>query len=100
VQPRQSEWLDWYRRILAARKQFIEPIREFIQHGATFEVLASGYVSVQWQSGPRTLKLQANLSDAPVAGSPILSSVFWKEGAIDDGGRLLQPWTVVWSIES
>jgi malto-oligosyltrehalose trehalohydrolase len=99
VQPRQSEWLDWYRRILAARKQFIEPIREFIQHGATFEVLASGYVCVQWQSGLRTLKLQANLSDAPVAGSPILSSVFWKEGAIDDGGRLLQPWTVVWSME-
>jgi malto-oligosyltrehalose trehalohydrolase len=96
--PLYEEWLDWFRRVLAARKQFIEPIRESIQHGGTFQVLAPGCVSVQWQPGLRTLKLQANLSDAPVAGPPILSSVFWKQGAIDDGGRLLQPWTVVWSM--
>jgi malto-oligosyltrehalose trehalohydrolase len=96
TQPLHEEWLDWYRRILAARKQFIEPLRESIQHGGTFQVLAPRCVSVQWPSGSGTLKVQANLSDAPVAAAPILSSVFWKEGAIDDGGRLLQPWTVVW----
>jgi malto-oligosyltrehalose trehalohydrolase len=99
AQPRQSEWLDWYRRILAARKQFIEPIRESIQHGGTFQVLAPGCVSVQWQAGLGTLNLRANLSAVPVAGSRILSAVFWKEGGIDDGGRLLQPWAVVWSMD-
>jgi hypothetical protein len=83
------------------RKQFIEPVRESIQYGGVFQVLAPGCVSVQWQSDFQTLKLYANLSDAAVAAAPpVLSSVFWKEGAIDDGGRLLQPWTVVWSIES
>jgi malto-oligosyltrehalose trehalohydrolase len=96
-QPPHEEWLDWYRRILAARTQFIEPIRDCIQHGGTFQVLGPGCVSVQWKSGPQTLKLQANLSAVPIAG-PIFSSVFWKEGSTGDGG-LLQPWTVVWSLE-
>ncbi len=98
------QWLHWYRRILSARKLFVEPIREGIQHGGEFQVLAPGCISVQWQSGQQRLKLQANLSREPVVAPPALSFIFWREGdwtegAVENDGTLVQPWTVVWSME-
>jgi len=78
----------------------IEPIREYIEHCGTFQVLGPGCVTVQWElPGSARLVLAANLSNTPGAGFPPVSSPIWIEGAAGDGGRLLDRWTVVWSLQ-
>jgi malto-oligosyltrehalose trehalohydrolase len=81
-----AEWLDWYRRILACRRQRILPLLDCIAPGR-FEVIAPGAVVVRWGA----LTLIANLSPEPCAGLPIPSTVpIWQEG--EPGG----PWSVAW----
>jgi malto-oligosyltrehalose trehalohydrolase len=89
-QPGHREVLDWYRRILACRRERILPLLDRIGRG-TFEVVGPGAVVVRW--GP--LMLAANLSPSPcdplqaLSGAPI-----WQEAT--PGG----PWSVAWTIQS
>ncbi len=100
-----GEWLDWYRRILALRREEIVPRLEGAPGGAaTHEVIGGRAVRVCWRLGDGSrLHLRANLSDEPVPGvSDAPGRVLWTEGpgrgdVIRDG--TLGPWSVVWSIE-
>jgi len=95
-----EEWFDWFRRLLATRKEIIVPLHEYLEQGGSFQVVGPGCVSVKWQlSETAWLVLAANLSHVPVTGFPPVSSPFWIEGSAGDGGRLLNRWTVVWSLE-
>jgi malto-oligosyltrehalose trehalohydrolase len=87
--PSHQEWLEWYRRILAVRRESIIPLLGSIQHGGTYQVLGPGAVVVRWQAGDSELVLAANLSGAPVSGfPPTPASVIWNEGG-----------TVLWWVE-
>jgi malto-oligosyltrehalose trehalohydrolase len=95
------EWLGWYQRILAKRRQSIEPLIARILHAGNFQALADGAVSVKWQLEPSgELFLAANLSAVPVSGCPAVSdaSLIWKEGGFVEEDGTLQPWTVLWSL--
>jgi malto-oligosyltrehalose trehalohydrolase len=97
--PSHRESLEWYRRILARRRESIWPLLARIRRAGNFEVLARGAVVVRWQAGEsEELVLAANLSDVPVAGFPLATALpIWKEGATD--GRTFQPWTVLWWLD-
>ncbi|MGI4756153.1 MAG: malto-oligosyltrehalose trehalohydrolase, partial [Janthinobacterium lividum] len=96
-----AEWLGWYKRVLAVRKQTIQPLMDQIGgHAGSYQVLAEGAVIVRWRvSDARSLVLQANLSDASVSGFVSgQRDVIWEEGPrqADD---LMRPWSVQWSFE-
>jgi 1,4-alpha-glucan branching enzyme len=92
-------WLDWYCRILAARRAEIVPRLAAIRTGGRYQVIGDGAVVVRWTIGEAAeLALAANLSAAPVAGFPPPSGrVLWREGEQDDAGRF-GPWSVRWCL--
>jgi malto-oligosyltrehalose trehalohydrolase len=96
-----AEWHDWYRRVLAVRRERLVPRLHELAHGGSFEVIAAGAVLVQWRlgSGEDALVLEANLSAGPVAGFPALAErqVLWQEGACNDRGELAR-FSVRWSL--
>ncbi len=97
-----AEWLDWYRRILAVRREKIQPLIQGISgYAGTYRVLQTGAVSVRWQvGGGRELALNANLSDRSVSGfGPLQGDPIWKEGPahVQD---LMRPWSVSWTLQT
>ncbi|MEA2783162.1 MAG: glycogen debranching enzyme [Rhodospirillaceae bacterium] len=93
-------WLDWYRRVLAMRRQTILPILPNIPgHAGRYEVLGDGAVIVRWRVGAGgELRLDANLSSASAEGFPGISGVlFWQEGHVEKG--TFGPWVVRWSLD-
>lgn len=102
AEPLHSEWLEWYRRILAKRRESIVSIVTRIRRGGSFQVLGPGAVVVRWRlGGSEELVLRANLSGTPVNGFPAASSsLIWMEGKTGEDAGTLQPWTVVWCIEA
>jgi len=98
---RHGEWLDWYRRILAVRRQEIVPRLENAPGGAgSHEVIGGRGVRVCWRLGDGSrLHLHANLSDTPLPGvNDTPGRTLWTEGeGVRDGA--MAPWSVVWSIE-
>jgi malto-oligosyltrehalose trehalohydrolase len=92
-----AEWLAWYQRILALRHADIVPLLRDIRSGGRFEVIADGAVTVRWLAGGAVLRLDANLSAAPVGGfSPTKGRLLWQEGPADS--MSFGPWSVRWSI--
>jgi malto-oligosyltrehalose trehalohydrolase len=102
TEPFHREWLDWYRRILVKRREVILLLLLHIRHGGKYNVLGAGAVVVRWECGTHgDLVLAANLSGATVTGfPPASSSPVWKEGNVEDGGRTLQRWTVLWQLDA
>ena len=95
-----AAWLDWYCRVLAARRDAIVPRLPEIRSGGQFDVVADGAVVVRWRLGESggELMLAANLSEVPVSGFPAADGdVLWREGEQDDEGWF-GPWSVRWSI--
>jgi 4-alpha-glucanotransferase len=95
-----SEWLDWYRRLLAIRRAEIVPLLATIHAGGRYEVLKDGAVLVRWplRAGD-ALVLAANLSATPARGFPAEPGrVLWQEGEVGRDGTF-GPWTVQWSVE-
>ena len=95
-----SGWLDWYRRVLAMRRNEIVPRLAAIQAGGRHEVLGDGAVVVRWSLiGGEALVLAANLAATPAPGFPAEpAAVLWQEGEADQNG-IFGPWTVRWSVE-
>ena len=85
---RNREWIEWYRRILAVRREHITP-----ESAGEYEVIAPGAVVVRWPSG---LTLAANLSNVAQpfeAVMPRFRGTFrplWQEG------KPGAPWSVAW----
>jgi malto-oligosyltrehalose trehalohydrolase len=99
--PEHREWFERYRRLLQTRRESVWPLLERIESGAKYEVLAPGAVVVRWRLGQGgALQLAANFSDRAVQGFPEApGSPFWQEGVLEDGGRVLQPWSVLWGTD-
>jgi hypothetical protein len=59
-----------------------------------------GAVLVRWALGDaETLVLAANLSGEAVSGfPPRQGAVIWQEGAVQDAGATLLPWTALWYV--
>lgn len=96
--PPHRETLDWYRRLLATRREIVVPLLAEISQGGSFQVIGDNAVEASWQIGDgRILALAANLTNRPQAGfTPAATPPFWTEGdALDDR---FGPWAIRWSL--
>jgi 1,4-alpha-glucan branching enzyme len=93
--------LDWYRRVLAVRREAIVPLIPRIPGNAgRYERVGECAVVVRWGLDKGELTLAANLSAAPVEGFPVASGRdFWREGSAGEGG-VFGPWSVRWTLGS
>lgn len=98
-----AEWMEWYRRILRARKKSVIPhVREMGGYAGMFEVIGTGAVVVRfWNAqGNRQLVLAANLSDESREGFPCSAGpVLWQEGG-KQVGTVMRPWSVRWTLHN
>jgi maltooligosyltrehalose trehalohydrolase len=95
-----AEWLDWYKRILKVRRDFIVPLLDRVgAYAGSYHVLGSGAVMACWTiDGGYVLALAANLSDNSTDGfSRLEGEVLWQEGP-EPYGSTMRPWSVRWSI--
>ncbi len=92
--PEHREWIEWYRRILARRRESIVPVIGRIHNGGTFEILGDEAVLVRWRlEGGGELVLAANLSAVPVQELPSPEGeLIWEEAGAAGA------WTVRWWI--
>ena len=101
-----SAWLDWYRRVLAVRRERIVPLLPGIRSAGQYQIVGDAAVQVSWplEGGKRRLVLAANLSAATVSGFASCADVpIWTEGDVAagaSGADAFGPWTVRWSIEA
>lgn len=95
------ERLDWYRRILAARRDKLLPVLDLIGQGGQAERLGGRAIRITWQSGAgRALVLLANLSAQAERGTvPEGAELIWQEGPVPENG-LLPAWSVRWMFSS
>ncbi|HEV2575750.1 MAG TPA: malto-oligosyltrehalose trehalohydrolase [Acidobacteriaceae bacterium] len=98
-EPLHAAQVDWYRRVLAVRRERILPLLDrFTQRCGTYEVRGVGQFECEWAlgSGGR-LNLAANLCSAPSETKSLQPSedVLWLEGTQQDSGGL-GPWSVRW----
>lgn len=96
-----SEVQDWYRRILAVRREKLVPVLHRIGRGGKAEMLGRRAIRVTWQLGAeRSLLLLANLSSqVEQASFSQQSELIWQEGAVAENGQL-PPWSVRWMFAS
>jgi malto-oligosyltrehalose trehalohydrolase len=97
--PPHSQWLRWYRDILAIRKKEIIPRLDHVRGGQATYVTTGEVLTVQWQLGDQSkLVLQACLSErSPAKEFDSLGRLIWCEGVKLDS-RTIQPWSVMWSV--
>jgi malto-oligosyltrehalose trehalohydrolase len=97
-----AESLDWYKRILALRRETLVPrFADLGGNASRYELIGDGAVVVRWRcsNGSEELTLAANLSSAPVKGFPQATGLsLWNEGDHGADG-VLGPWAVRWSVE-
>ena len=89
--------LAYYRDLLKARREFVQPLLPFIRHGGEALVVGEQAVRVTWRAHERRLVLDANLSSNFVAFPKSDVRPFWLCG---DVGASFAPWTVRWGLES
>jgi malto-oligosyltrehalose trehalohydrolase len=99
--PSRADWLEWYRRVLAVRRDAIVPLIPGVSRGAAkYECVGDSAVAISWRIGRRgELCLAANLSAVPVSGFPIDPGrrVLWQEGQVGEDGALAA-WSVLWTL--
>ena len=96
-----SEWLAWYKRILAVRREQIIPLLSGLSKtSGEYQVISAGLLRVSWElrAGKR-LHLAANLCATETENFPeTKGEVIWIEGS--QQGTKAGPWSVRWSIEN
>ena len=92
-----AKHLAYYRELLKARRDHIQPLIPSIRHGGDAQVVGDQAVRVIWQAGERQLVLDANLSSSPIEFPAIKVHPFWLCG---DAGASFGPWTVRWGLNS
>ncbi|PSC06268.1 malto-oligosyltrehalose trehalohydrolase [Alsobacter soli] len=98
-EPAHARRLEFYRRLLALRRERIVPRLRDIRRGGRSQALGPGAVAVAWDlAGGGSLRLFANLSaeGRKAPGLPAGSPLFVQGEAA--GGRL-GPWSVAWWLE-
>jgi malto-oligosyltrehalose trehalohydrolase len=93
---------DWYRRVIAVRRERILPLLDGLEPCGTYQVHSPGQFECEWgmkQDG--RLRLSANLCVAPSSSfSPTgHGDVLWLEGS-ETNARTLGPWSVRWALAS
>jgi 1,4-alpha-glucan branching enzyme len=95
--------LDWYRHLLAIRRQHIVPLLSAMPpRGGRYKVFGDGTLQVIWGVGIGELTLAANLSAAAAAVFPAATTgaTLCALGDIGDiGADGAGPWSVRWSLE-
>ena len=94
-------WLDWYKRLLAVRRDQLVPALAQAPGGiAEHRVSEDQCIEVSWGLGNGVrLNLIANLQDNAARQSGAMAGdIIWQEGQVDETG-LLSPWAVVWRLE-
>jgi malto-oligosyltrehalose trehalohydrolase len=95
--PAHARWLAWYTDILAVRRREVIPRLPRILHGGRVEELHSGVFAVTWTAADETLRLVANLADAPAEPAPETQGrLIWQQGECTQ--QRLGPWAVRWSV--
>jgi malto-oligosyltrehalose trehalohydrolase len=97
-----AEWLNWYQRILAVRREAIVPIlAQLGEYAGSYHIHGKGAVTVCWtMEDGKALVLAANLSDDSVDGYTTLNGdLLWQEGP-EIAGTIMRPWSVRWLIGS
>src|ERR1700761_6123215 len=99
-----EDWLDFYRRVLATRKQDIIPLIPQIRFGACIKLESTGALAVDWGlSDGSTLHLIANLSDepAPIVGRTAGRLIYATHPNIRATvtKNELAAWSVTWLLE-
>jgi malto-oligosyltrehalose trehalohydrolase len=100
--PGHAAHLDWYKRILAVRRERVAPLLAGLTGGCgQFRQDGPGQFSVDWElAGGSRLSLAANLCARPSGAFPApLPTLLWLEGAQSDDATL-GAWTVRWSHRS
>jgi len=100
--PMHAAQLEWYRRVLAVRRQLVSPILDSVEPCGTWLVHSGGRFECDWKmKGGGRLCLWANLcpvaSNAFTPGGP--GELLWLEGS-QPNPSTLGPWSVRWSLES
>jgi maltooligosyltrehalose trehalohydrolase len=97
-----AEQADWYRRVLAARRERMVPLlKGLAPKRGGYRVLGAGRLEAEWElADGRRLMLAANLCGQPGEGFATGGGeLLWLEGSqAGEGG--LGPWTVRWTIEA
>lgn len=98
--PEHAEWLDYYRSLLALRRDRIVPRLPGMAGGAgQFEVLPAGGLTVAWRLGDGSmLRLLANLTDNPIQATSLPGARLYATEPITDG--VLPAWQVIWTLEA
>jgi malto-oligosyltrehalose trehalohydrolase len=101
--PRHSQWLEWYRAVLALRRETLRPVFRDAPTNSTFSLLAAGGLRVCWRFGHAVeLCLLANLGREPLMEVPRpAGEILFAQGArVDERARTMQldAWSVVWCL--
>lgn len=105
-EPDHAAQVDWYRRILEARRRLILPLLNGLpENCGSYQVRGPGHLECRWSTGDgRQLRLAANLCARPAGGfaSEDKNEVIWLEGTQLEPDTLepgtLGAWTVRWSL--
>jgi malto-oligosyltrehalose trehalohydrolase len=98
--PPHAAWLDWYRRLLSARRQHIVPrLRNIAGDAGRYRIVGPNAFVVSWTMGDGSqLHLAANLRADRTGGFPaVTGDPIWTEGQATDDQ--LAPWTVLWRLQ-
>jgi malto-oligosyltrehalose trehalohydrolase len=100
VDPVRASQIDWYKRILAARRNRVTPLLSGLVQGCgRFKVIDPGRLVAEWElSDGARLFLAANLCHQPSSAFALApAGILWLEGSQPDSCSL-GPWTVRWSL--
>jgi len=99
-EPQHADWLQWYRRILAVRREQVIPLLRTVRESCgKYELLGPGALSAHWMLGNNArLTVDANLHDKAGDFPPPDGTVLWLEGEEETPARLA-PWSVRWTLK-
>ncbi|MEP9369566.1 malto-oligosyltrehalose trehalohydrolase [Xanthobacter sp. VNH20] len=98
--PEHLEWLDWYRHVIAARREHVWPLLPLLKGEiSTTRIVGPAAVEVEWDlEDGRRLCLALNLTAGERDGfSPQKGVALWTEGAFEAGRAAA--WSVRWSLD-
>jgi maltooligosyltrehalose trehalohydrolase len=100
TEPIHADWLQWYRRILAVRRDHLTPLlRAVCDRRGDYEIRGPGAFTAGWSLAPHTrLTLDANLYDSPNdTFAPPEGNTLWLEGE-SPNPTTLAPWSVRFAL--
>lgn len=101
AEPQHAASLDWYRRLLDARRRFVAPLLGGLNRSCgTTRIIGPAAFTVDWElAGGARLTLAANLCNVAREGfAEAQGRVLWETGANSSG--VFGPWSVRWTLRT